>query len=318
MIAERAEQGGLSVERMCELSGVSRAGFYRHWEESAPRQSDTALRDAIQQVVVEKQFYGYRRVQQELRQRGHRVNAKRVLRLMREDNLFCLRTRRFVPVTTDSQHGWRVWPNLARGLVTQTLNQLWVADITYVRLQEEFVYLAVVLDAHSRRVVGWALARHLGASVALEALRMALAERQPAAGLIHHSDRGIQYACSDYLTLLAEHRAQPSMSRVGNPYDNAKAESFMKTLKQEQVHGRSWRDLEALRSDLATFLDITYNHQRLHSSLGYQTPAAFERQWRSAPSPAASPSLTGARELTTPSPQTPLPGLQCIGHQNCP
>ena len=168
LIAERAGQGGLSVERMCELSGVSRAGFYRHWEESAPRQADTALRDAIQQVIVERRFYGYRRVQRELRQRGQLVNAKRVLRLMREDNLLCLRTRQFVPATTDSRHGWRVWPNLARGLVTRNLNELWVADITYVRLQEEFVYVAVVLDGHSRRVIGWAVARHLGASVAVE------------------------------------------------------------------------------------------------------------------------------------------------------
>ena len=219
---------------MCELSGVSRAGFYRHWEASAPRQADTALRDAIQQVVMEKRFYGYRRVQRELRQRGRPVNAKRVLRLMREDNLLCLRTRHFVPATTDSQHGWRVWPNLARGLVTRNLNQLWVADITYVHLQEEFVYIAVLLDAHSRRVIGWALARHLGASMAVQALRMALLERQPAPGLIHHSDRGIQYACADYLTLLAEHGVQPSMSRVGNPYDNAKAESFMKTLNRSR------------------------------------------------------------------------------------
>jgi len=278
LIAERAEQGGLTVERMCELSGVSRARFYRHWQASVPRQADTALRDAVQQVALEKRFYGYRRVQRELRQRGHWVNAKRVLRLMREDNLLCLRSRRFAPATTDSRHGWRIWPNLARGLVTRNLNELWVADITYVRLQEEFVDVAVVLDAHSRRVIGWAVAGHLGASLAVEALRMALTERQPAPGLIHHSDRGIQYACADYLTLLAEHEAQPSMSRVGNPYDNAKAESFMKTLKEEQVRHHQWRDLNALRADLATFLQITYNHQRLHSSLDYQTPAAFEQQ----------------------------------------
>jgi putative transposase len=262
---------------MCELSGVSRAGFYRQWQASEPRQADTAVRDAVQQVAVEKRFYGYRRVQRELRQRGYWVNAKRVLRLMRADNLLCLRTRRFVPATTDSRHGWRIWPNLARGLVTRHLNELWVADITYVRLQEEFVYVAVILDAHSRRVIGWAVARHLGASLAVEALRMALTERQPGPGWIHHSDRGIQYACADYLTLLAEYGAQPSMSRVGNPYDNAKAESFMKTLKEEQVRGNQWRDLNALRADLAKFLQITYNHQRLHSALDYQTPAAFEQ-----------------------------------------
>ena len=323
MIAERAEQGGLTVERMCELSGVSRAGFYRHWEASAPRQADAALRDAIQQVIVAKRFYGYRRVQRELRQRelrqrGHCVNAKRVLRLMRKDNLLCLRTRRFVPTTTDSQHGWRVWPNLARGLVTLNLNELWVADITYVRLQEEFVYVAVVLDAHSRRAIGWALAQHLGASLALQALRMALSERRPAPGLIHHSDRGIQYACADYLTLLAEHGVQPSMSRVGNPYDNAKAESFMKTLKQEQVRGNDWRDLNALRTDLKTFFEVTYNYHRLHSALGYKTPSAFEQDLLCAQNPEASTELTGARELTAPSPQTPLPRLQSLLHHNCP
>src|SRR5258706_1728649 len=186
-------------------------------------------------------------------------------------------------------------------------NSSWVADITYVRLQEEFVYVAVVLDAHSRRVIGWAVAKHLGASLAVEALRMALAERQPAPGLIHHSDRGIQYACADYLTLLAEHGAQPSMSRVGNPYDNAKAESFMKTLKEEQVRGNQGRDLDALRADLRTFLQITYNHQRLHSALGYQTPATFETAALQLTRTAASTKLSGARGLTAPSPHTPLP-----------
>ncbi len=236
------------------------------------------MRDAVQQVAVEKRFYGYRRVQRELRQRGHWVNAKRVLRLMREDNLYfvCARVALFRRRPTRGMGGgfsqtWRA--------VTRNLNELWVADITYVRLQQEFVYVVVILDAHSRRVIGWAVGRHLGASLAVEALRMALTERQPAPGMIHHSDRGIQYACADYLTLLAERGAQPSMSRVGNPYDNAKAESFMKTLKEEQVRHHQWRDLDALRSDLSTFLQITYNYQRLHSALDYQTPAAFEQQF---------------------------------------
>ena len=212
----------------------------------------------------------------------------------------------------------RVWPNLARGLETQNINQLWVAHITYVRLQEEFVYVAVVLDAHSRRVIGWALARHLGASLAVEALRMALSERQPAPGLIHHSDRGIQYACADYLTLLTDSGVHPSMSRVGNPYHNAKAEAFMKTLKQEQVQGRDWRDLDTLRADLTTFFQITYNHERLHSALGYQTPAAFEQQLISPPPTGASTSRSGARGLTAPSPHTPLPRLQSSQHNICP
>ena len=319
MIVERAEQGGLTIERMCELAQVSRAGFYRHWEVSQPLQADTALRDEIQTVAIEKRFYGYRRVCHELRHRGRMVNAKRVLRLMREDNLLLMRKRRFVPPTTDARHAWRIWPNLAHGLATQAINELWVADITYVRLDQEFVYAAVVLDAHSRRVIGWALARHLGASVALDALRMALRNREPAPGLIHHSDRGVQYACADYLTLLAEHGAQPSMSRAGNPYDNAKAESFMKTLKQEQVRGHSWRDLDALREDLAAFFDLTYNHQRLHSALGYQTPAAFERTLSDArPSPGVSGELGGAREFATLSPHTPLSGYHGSDEQICP
>lgn len=307
MIAERAEQGGLTTERMCELAGMSRAGFYRHWEVSAPKQADTALRDELQLVALEKRFYGHRRVCQELRQRGYLVNAKRVLRLMRADNLLALRLRRFVPQTTDARHTWRMWPNLARGLITQNLNELWVADITYVRLNEEFVYVAVLLDAHSRRVIGWALARHLGATMAIDALKMALAERKPAPGLIHHSDRGVQYACGDYLALLDEHGIQPSMSRPGNPYDNAKAESFMKTLKHEQVRSHRWRDLEALRADLAAFFETTYNHQRLHSALGYQTPAAFEQLLLERPPAGASLGLSGASGLAAPSPHTPTP-----------
>ena len=302
---------------MCELGGVSRAAFYRHWEASAPKEADTALRDALQQVALAHRFYGYRRVHQELKQRGHAVNAKRVRRLMREDNLLCLRQRGFVPPTTDARHGWRIWPNRARGLITQRMNELWVADITYVRLNEEFVYAAVVLDAHSRRVIGWALARHLAASLAIQALSQALAARQPTPGLIHHSDRGVQYACADYLTLLAEHGIQPSMSRAGNPYDNAKAESFMKTLKHEQVRGHRWRDLDALRQDLSVFFDTTYNHQRLHSALGYQSPAAFEQRLLALGPPAPlSAQLSGARGH--PSPHTPLPDLPSIDELNYP
>lgn len=270
-------QGKLTVERMCALAGVSRAGYYRHWAASAPRQEETGLRDAIQRVALADRHYGYRRIAQQLRREGWIVNHKRVLRLMREDNLLCLRRRPFVPVTTDSRHGWRVVPNLARGLVPTSLDQLWVADITYIRLQEEFAFLAVVLDAFSRRVVGWALDTHLQASLAIAALTMALLARRPAPGrLIHHSDRGVQYACGDYSALLETHDIQPSMSRIGNPYDNAKAESFIKTLKQEEIDGRSYRDLDHARAAIGTFIDKMYNHQRLHSALGYRPPAEFE------------------------------------------
>ena len=270
-------QGVLSVERMCALAGVSRAGYYRHWQASAPRQEETGARDAVQRLALAHRHYGYRRIAAQLRREGWAVNHKRVLRLMREDNLLCLRLRPFIPVTTDSRHGWRVVPNLARGMALSGLDQLWVADITYIRLREEFAYLAIVLDAFSRRVVGWALATHLQASLATAALDMALAARRPAPGsLIHHSDRGVQYACGDYTALLAAHDIQPSMSRVGNPYDNAKAESFMKTLKQEEVDGSAYRDANEARREIGAFLEQIYNRQRLHSALAYRPPAEFE------------------------------------------
>jgi putative transposase len=271
-------QGGLSIERMCTLAGVSRAGYYRHFQASAPRQEETCVRDAIQRIALANRFsYGYRRITWQLRREGLVVNHKRVLRLMGEDNLLCLRKRPFVPVTTASRHSWQVVPHLARGLVVTGLDQLWVADITYVRLREEFVYLAVVLDAFSRRVVGWALEDHLEASLAVEALTMALEERRPHPGsLIHHSDRGVQYACAEYAAVLARHDIQASMSRVGNPYDNAKAESFMKTLKQEEIDGRDYRDLDEARQQIGAFIEQTYNRQRLHSALAYRPPVEFE------------------------------------------
>ncbi|TAN61205.1 MAG: IS3 family transposase [Magnetospirillum sp.] len=270
-------QGVLGIERMCWLGSVSRAGYYRYWQASAPRREETGLRDAIQGLALANRHYGYRRIAALLGREGWQANHKRVLRLMREDNLLCLRVRPFVPVTTDSRHGWRVVPNLARGLELTGLDQLWVADITYVRLAEDFAYLAIVLDAFSRKVIGWAFEAHLRAELAMAALAMALAARRPPPGsLTHHSDRGVQYACGDYTKILREHDIAASMSRVGNPYDNAKAESFMKTLKQEEVDGRAYRDLAEARAGVGTFIETVYNRQRLHSALDYLSPEEYE------------------------------------------
>lgn len=278
----------LSVERMCGLAGVSRAAYYRRWGQSAPRQEETALRDVIQHLALANRHYGYRRIGALLRRQGWSVNHKRLVRLMREDNLLCLRKPPFKPPTTDSRHGWRVWPNLARRLIPMQIDQLWVADITYVRLDEAFVYLAVVLDAFSRKAVGWAMQAHLKASLALEALEMALARREVIPGaLVHHSDRGVQYACGDYIARLEAAGIQPSMSRVGCPYDNAMAESFMKTLKHEEVDASAYRDLAHARSAIGEFIDTVYNRQRLHSALAYLSPMEFEtnRPWAATQQP---------------------------------
>jgi putative transposase len=262
------------VSALCQMAGLGRAGFYR-WR--APRQAtpvEMEVRDDVQKVALEFPAYGYRRITAELQKR-FQINHKRVLRIMREDNLLCIRRRAFV-VTTDSRHNLSVYPNMARGIVPAGINQLWVADITYIRLRTEFVYLAVVLDAFSRRVIGWALGRTLEAELAVAALRMALSERQPSPGLVHHSDRGVQYASHAYTEMLKQHQATISMSRKGNPYDNAACESFMKTLKQEEVYRNEYRDFHDACGSIGEFLERVYNQKRLHSALGYVSPVEFE------------------------------------------
>ena len=266
----------LSIERMAELARVSRASFYRFNEDARP-DKDMDLRDAIQRIALQWPSYGRPRITAELRRRGWQVNPKRVYRLLREDNLLCVRKRRFV-VTTNSNHGLRVYPNVARDMVLTGVDQLWRADITYIRLREEFVYLAVILDAFSRRVVGWALGRNMDDELTLTALRMAIKERGVPPGLVHHSDRGSQYASNDYTDLLKANGIQISMSRKGNPWDNAACESFMKTLKYEEILRNEYRDLAEAYASIHEFLEKVYNHKRLHSALGYVPPAEFEAQ----------------------------------------
>jgi putative transposase len=265
----------MPLERLCHVTGVSRAGFYRWRRAPEAVDADIDLRDEIQQIALEWSSYGWRRVRKELGRRGCVVNHKRVRRIMREDNLLCLRRQRFI-VTTDSNHRLPVYPNLASQMAPTGVNQLWVADITYIRLESEFVYLAVILDAFSRRVIGWALNRALEASLATQALDMALEERRPAAGLVHHSDQGVQYASVDYTSLLRQHGAVISMSRRGVPYDNAACESFIKTLKYEEVYRQEYRDLTDARRSIERFIERIYNSKRLHSALGYRPPAEFE------------------------------------------
>ena len=263
---------------MVELGRVSRSGHYRFDEDAgAGADPDMDLRDAIQRIALEWPSYGRPRITRELRRRGWTVNAKRVHRLLREDNLLCVRKRKFV-VTTDSNHGRKVYPNLARDMVLTGVDQLWRADITYVRLREEFVFLAVILDAFSRRVIGWALDRNMEDELTLTALRMALAHRSIQPGLVHHSDRGSQYASNDYTDLLKSHGIDISMSRKANPWDNAACESFMKTLKYEEVLRNEYRDLAEARASIREFLEKIYNRKRLHSALGYVPPAEFEAQ----------------------------------------
>jgi putative transposase len=262
---------------MCHVARVSRAGFYRDWQQRQPEVEEMELRARIQQIVLaHRRCYGYRRIKRDLKDQGWVVNHKRVARIMGEDNLLAVRRRRYI-LTTDSRHDLPVFRNLAATMKLTGINQLWVADLTYLRLRQQFLYLAVVLDAYSRRVVGWALDDSLQARLVLAALHNAIRERQPAAGLVHHSDRGAQYASREYIAVLEEHGIEASMSRAGNPYDNARCESFLKTLKQEEIYTRQYRDRTDLERHMAEFLDQYYNRRRLHSALGYRSPEDFER-----------------------------------------
>jgi transposase InsO family protein len=276
---------------MCQLGQVSRSSLYRFDPESERPDKDLDLRDAIQRIALAFPCYGRPRITRELKRRGKVANHKRVGRIMREDNLLCLRRRKFL-VTTDSSHNLRVYPNLAGKMELTGIDQLWRADITYIRLETEFVYLAVVLDAYSRRVIGWALDRNLEDDLAIAALKMALRRRSPGEGLTHHSGRGVQYASNDYTGLLKEHGIRISMSRRGNPYDNAACESFMKTLKYEEVHRQEYRSLAEAQASIGQFIGKICNGKRLHPALGYRPPVEFERSLLTPPLSTASQQVT--------------------------
>jgi len=274
------------VARVCALLEVNRGSFYRALDAAVPSPAaagpeELAVRDTIEQIVWENPGYGYRRVTAQLHRDGVLVNRKRVLRIMREECLLCQLQRRWVQ-TTDSEHGFRVYPNLLKEAGWRQLtgiNQAWVADITYLRLVREFAYLAVLLDAYSRRVVGWSLSRSIDAGLAVLALERALSLRQPTSGWIHHSDRGVQYACRDYVARLEQAGARVSMSAKGTPRDNAQAERFMRTLKQEEVYLHEYETYEEGEQSIGHFIEAVYNQKRLHSSLGYRPPSEFEQHW---------------------------------------
>lgn len=251
--------------------------YYRCGQKSLATKTEEAdLRDRIEQIVVQCARYGYRRVTYQLKREGYKVNHKRVARLMREESLQCQVKRRWVK-TTDSDHGYRIYPNLVKGVEVRGRNQIWVADITYIRILTGFLYLAVVLDLFSRKVIGWALSAQIDAQLTLAALRMALEERGAVEGCIHHSDRGVQYACHAYVEELEAAKMRISMARKGNPYDNAAAESFMKTLKCEEVYLWDYQSVEDVKLRIPYFLQEVYNQKRLHSALGYVTPQEFEQ-----------------------------------------
>jgi putative transposase len=273
------EHPDLSIRRLCRLFGIGRTWYYGQPQRPDPVERDVALRDAIEWVVLEFPGYGYRRVSHALARAAWEVNHQRVLRVMREESLLCQLKKRFV-VTTDSRHGLQTYPNVLSDLELRHLDQAWVADITYIRLPTTFVYLASLLDAFSRRCVGWQLSRDIDTSLTLAALDDALVHRRPAPGLIHHSDRGVQDASAAYVARLEQVGSTISMSAKGNPYDNAKAESFFKTLKREEVDLSDYRTFEEAEANIGRFIEDVYNRKRLHSSLGYVPPAEFEAAYR--------------------------------------
>lgn len=281
-VSKLVQSSSISISRICKGFGIHPSSYYR-WKRQQTNNPKTEMRKNMDASLVEKMGfiietfpgYGYRRITKELCRQNLIINHKKVLRIMRENGLTCKRKKNYVR-TTDSNHTYRIYPNLTKDLVLTKINQLWIADITYIRLNHKFIYLSVILDAFSRRCIGWSLSNNLESELATKALKQALSIRKLDNGLIHHSDRGVQYASNAYINLLNEHGIQISMSRRNNPYDNAKCESFMKTLKCEEVYLMEYEDEKDAYNRLKYFIEVVYNQKRLHSSIGYLTPKEFE------------------------------------------
>ena len=285
----RHDRKDLAVAKACRILGVDR-NCYLDWEKynTAGIRSDPAyerLLVDIQDILIEFPAYGYRRVTEALNRMDYTVNHKRIIRVMRAENLLCKRKKKYRPQTTDSNHRLRVYPNLAKGLKVTDLNQLWVADITYIHLMKGFAYLATLLDVHSRKCIGWDLSTNIDSQLPLNALNQAIHDREKHGlkGLIHHSDRGVQYASHTYINKLEEYEIQPSMSRIANPYDNAYAESFFKTVKYEEVHLKEYQTFHDALTNIKEFIEEVYNKKRLHSSIGYKPPNEYEKEVLSNP-----------------------------------
>jgi putative transposase len=278
------QQPERAISGLCQVLVVSRSWYYELQRRPQSSESDVELRDAIECLILDFPGYGYRRVTHALKRSGWLVNHKRVLRIMREESLLCHLKRQFVH-TTDSQHSYQVYPNLIKGMTIAAPDVVWVADLTYIRLPNAFVYLAAILDAYSRKCIGWKLSSRIDTQLTLAALEMALSMRQVTAGLIHHSDRGVQYASTEYVARLHSVQARVSMSAVGNPYDNAKAESFFKTLKREEVYLKQYQTFQEAEDNIRQFIEDVYNTKRLHSSLGYLPPTEFEEAYSSVREP---------------------------------
>jgi transposase InsO family protein len=270
----------IPISKACESLKLSKSNYYDWAKGRMSAVEDKSLLKEIHSVACEFPCYGYRRMTHELRRRNMPINSKKVRKIMKQENLVCRRKKAFKPVTTDSNHGFRIYPNLAKDLIVIGLNQLWVSDITYVRLPHGFAYLATIEDVFSRKCIGWALGRVIDTALTLDALNMAIEKRwdMDLSNLIHHSDQGVQYASDAYTEMLNQFGIKISMSRRGNPYDNAFAESFNKTLKVEEVYINEYETFEDALKNIKHFIEVVYNKKRLHSSIGYVPPEEFEKE----------------------------------------